>query len=264
MTEPFSKICIQFGFSTSLNYDRVLSIATTFRTYSCTGEGRKIKHQMTFEPEKIDDLIKLSDLIHDWRSAIYLLNAQEVKYYKFDYFVRCIKNKLEDDDSINYCNNNNPWGCHKIGTTITTGKYDKNGNFHFDKKRFLNQQKAQLQLLSACPYFNKESVLKQIDNQSPVINPDTDNNWTYNSDYREEIDGIIYEPITSGEFQIPEKYHANEKIRHTKLIAINEDEWTNNVELGYLSDIEPFLRDGWLIVNITNKNDSWYCILQRS
>jgi hypothetical protein len=46
------QIRLEFGFSTSPSYERAVSIAQRLSNYISWGEGRKLKHQVTFASEE--------------------------------------------------------------------------------------------------------------------------------------------------------------------------------------------------------------------
>jgi hypothetical protein len=73
-----SQIKIEFGFSTSPNYQRAVAIAQELSGYTTWGEGRKLRHQVTFVAEEVEEFLHLSGLARKWKSTTFWLNEKEL------------------------------------------------------------------------------------------------------------------------------------------------------------------------------------------
>jgi hypothetical protein len=68
----------EFGFSTSPSYERAVSIAQSLSNYISWGEGRKLKHQVTFANEEAEEFLQLSGLVQEWKSTIFWVNEKAI------------------------------------------------------------------------------------------------------------------------------------------------------------------------------------------
>jgi len=74
------KITIEFGFKSSPNYKKAVEIARNNPSYSEEGEGEWIRHSATYNPELVDALFDLFNLVHEWDSTEVLVNHKRIPY----------------------------------------------------------------------------------------------------------------------------------------------------------------------------------------
>jgi hypothetical protein len=257
------QIKIEFSFSTSPNYDKAVAIAQSLSGYKSWGEGRKLRHQVKFVAEEAEEFSQLGSLIYHWKSTTFWLNEKECKQSPFG-VTYCIRDRLKAYDPNTYCGQDNYWGCRRVAYSLTTGKLDENGAFHFDKKRFLFNRKEELELLAACPFFDKELMLQRLDELDEVIDPRISENWDYYTDYSNTIVGVHFVPPgphVEIEFATPEE--RGEKAWRTRIIAIPDKQWVEYAAQGHIPEADIFLEQGWRLVTVVARDEIWYCVLQR-
>ena len=113
------------------------------------------------------------------------------------YGLGCFKTMREAPNWIDYCYGvhneveRNIWGCKRLdmpiypwgGGWLEYGALDKDGIWHFDKRRIKNELKAKIQNIELCPFLDKDQIFKTVDCLPETINPKTDKNWAYTYDY---------------------------------------------------------------------------------
>ena len=257
------QIKVEFGFSISPNYERAVDIAQGLSDYKTWGEGRKLRHQVTFVAEEAEKFSKLAGLVYNWKSTIFWLDEEECKSPLG--ITYCVRNRLNSYDPNVYCGEDNYWGCRRVADSLTTGEFDENGAFHFDKSRFLFNKKDELDFLEACPFFNRELVLQRLEALDDIIDPRTSENWDYSMGLSDTFEGVhfIPQPQTSEiKFATPDE--RGEKAWRTRIVTIPDEKWTKYAVQGNIPEVDILLEQGWGLVTVVPQNKVWYCILQRA
>ena len=255
------QIKIEFGFSLSPNYNRAITIAQNLSAYKTWGEGRNLRHQVTFTPEKAEEFNQLGNLVYHWKSTIFWLDEEECKYSPFG-ITYCVRDRLKFYEPDSYCGQDNYWGCRRVAYSLTTGEFDENGVFHFDKRRFLFQKRDDLDLLEACPFFDRALVLQRLEALDDVIDPRKSENWDYSMDFSKTIEGvhfISHRPASEIKFATPDE--RGEKAWRTRIITISNEKWREYAEQGHIPEIDILLEQGWRLVTVVTQDEVWYCVL---
>lgn len=203
--KPLSEISIgenyaffEFGYSTSQSYEKAVAICSNVPTYTVFGEGKNITHQVTIPTTEIDLLINIYDLIGNWKSSKMLINGRVRTKRDLTYYgLGCFRTMREAPNWVDYCygvhneTERNIWGCKRLempiypwgGGWLEYGALDKDGVWHFDKRRIKNELKARIQSVELCPFLDKDQIFKTIDCLPETINPRVDKNWAYTHEY---------------------------------------------------------------------------------
>jgi hypothetical protein len=231
--------------------------------YTSWGEGRKLKHQVAFVAEEAEEFLQLAGLVREWKSTIFWVNDRAMTGWAPFPLLRCIRDRVNDYEPATYCARDNLWGCHRLTNSLTTGKFDENGAFHFDKARFLFEEKEELELLAACPFFDRELVLQSLEELDEVIDPRTSENWDYRVGYPNRVIGVYFvRPAKEVEFATLEE--RGEEAWRTRIVTISDQQWQEYSEQGHIPEVDALLEQGWLLTTVVPRNEVWYCILQRS
>lgn len=256
------KIRLEFGFSTSPNYERAVSIAQRLSGYTSWGQGRKLKHQVTFAAEEAAEFLHLSGLVREWKSTIFWVNEKAMTGWAPFPLLRCIHDRVNDYEPDAYCGRDNYWGCCRMTHSLTTGQFDDIGAFHFDKAYFLFEEKEALELLAACPFFDRELVLQRLEELDEVIDPRTAENWDYYTGFADRAVGVYFVPPAK-KVELATLEERGEKAWHTRIIAIPDERWVAYAAQGHIPEADALLEQGWRLVTVVARNEVWYCVLQR-
>lgn len=258
------QIKIEFGFSTSPNYERAVAIAQKLTGYTTWGEGHKLKHQVTFVPEEVEDFLELALLVREWKSAVFWVDEKGYHDWTPLQYLHCIRDRLKAYDPTTYCEQDNYWGCRQVAYSLAEGEFDENGVFHFDKTRFLSRKKDRLDLLETCPFFDRELVLHRLEALDDIIDPRTSENWDYSMDYSNIIQGVYFvSQPQAREIKFATPDERGEKAWRTQIITIPDEKWVEYAEQGNIPEVDILLEQGWRLVTVILQNEVWYCILQR-
>lgn len=203
---------LEFGYSSSQNYDKAVAICKNISTYSESGSGKNIRHSVTIPTTEIDLLINLYDLIGNWKNSKMLINGRACTKKDLTYYgLGCFKTMREAPNKANYCYGvfndieRNIWGCKKLempiypwgGGWLSYGAFDKNGVWHFNKKAIKEELEIKIKKFELCPILNKTEIFKTLDLLPDTINPKIDKNWDYvytvallDGEYKDMIAGI--------------------------------------------------------------------------
>ena len=206
-----ANVILTFGYSSSANYEKALSIFKNLPTYSFEGENKKIVHKVILPITEVDLIINIYDLIGSWKTSQMLINGKSCTKKDLSFYgIGCFKSRLEAVDKTLYCYGRydyerNIWGCKKLGMPIyrwgggwlESGFFDNKGIWHFDKKRIKADLDIAMKPIELCPILNKAKIYKALDLIPNTINPKTDENWEYderfievNGEYKKAAKGI--------------------------------------------------------------------------
>lgn len=74
------KITLEFGYKTSPDYEKAVTLAKKNPAYKEDGSGEWLRHSATYAPEDVDDLFELFSLVHDWNTTEVLVNHKRIPY----------------------------------------------------------------------------------------------------------------------------------------------------------------------------------------
>ncbi|WP_418187302.1 zinc-ribbon domain-containing protein [Aliarcobacter lanthieri] len=205
-----ANVILTFGYSSSSNYEKALSIFKNLPTYSFTGDDKKIIHRATLPITEIDLIINIYDLIGSWKTSQMLINGRTCTKRDLVYDgIGCFRTRLDVPDKNSYCYGiheyeRNIWGCKKLGMQIYPygggwleyGSFDDKGVWHFNKNRIRAELERKIINVELCPVFNKARVYKSLDLIPNSIDPKYDKNWEYIESYF-EINGQ-YKKVAKG------------------------------------------------------------------
>jgi hypothetical protein len=206
-------------------------------------------------------------LVQKWKATTFWLDDKELDWWIAFIVPRCIQGRLRAYESSGHCGRNNYWGCHKLPNGLTAGQLDENGAFHVDRERFLFEYKEWLEVLSACPFFDRELVLRKLEELDKVIDPRTSDHWDY---YRGHgvpsgrIRGVVFVPDGRREADFATLEERGEKAWRTRIIAIPNERWLELSEEGHIPEVDVLLEQGWYLVSLAEHGGVWYCVLQRA
>ncbi len=117
------QIEISFGFSHSSLYKDAVNFASRFPTYRSEGEGKEIKHYVSFDLEDIEAAISLWDMISKWKSSKMSLGGEMITKKNLIYGpLGCWRERKKSPLPEAYCYGTdrntmeqNIWGCFRLG-----------------------------------------------------------------------------------------------------------------------------------------------------
>ncbi len=186
---------ISFGKSSAASYEQAVKICKNHPSYTETGEGRSITHQVTISISEIELVINLWDLVGKLSSARMLLNGQPAtKKHLVQKSLGCFRERAKAFNQDQYCFGEeewsaNLWGCKKLGMPfrqwgggwLSYGQIDKKGIWHFDKAKIRHELTRALHENELCPLLNPQNALATLDRIPDTINPKTDPSWEYDT-----------------------------------------------------------------------------------
>lgn len=197
-----AQVEINFGRSSSPNYDRAVSICEKIPTYEVSGEAQSIRHTIRLPITEVELLINLYDLVGSWRSSQMLINGHAATKKNLTYYgVGCYRSRQKAFNREQYCFGKheyaaNIWGCTRLnmpinecgGRWLDYGEFDESGVWHFDKERIRHDLEISINENELCPVLSRKRVLETLDRLPNTIDPRSDNNWQYRTNY-EDVDG---------------------------------------------------------------------------
>jgi len=197
---------ISFGYSSSPNYEKAVSICQNLPSYESSGEGKDIVHHVVIPITEVELLINLYELVGNWKSSQMLINGRPSSKKDLTYYgVGCYRNRQKAYSPEQYCFGErvyeaNIWGCKRLnmplmewgGGWLEYGEFDDSGVWHFDKDRIRHDLEVRLRENELCPVLDRRHVLETLDRLPNAINPKTDSNWAYRTSY-EDVNGRLQE-----------------------------------------------------------------------
>ena len=190
-------ITIEFGNSSSANFEFALESAEQFETFEEFGEGRKAIHRVMVPPEKIEKTIELVEYVRNWKSARIYLDGERTTWNSVYGFLWCYQERNSSYRPEQYCfgyeqsHQFNLWGCmqarmsfNEYGEWLCFGRWvGKDGTWKFDKDRIRHELEKKLFDYRFCPAFNSsliEDVLRTIPD---TVNPQRTKDWKFLEDW---------------------------------------------------------------------------------
>lgn len=209
LTSDVATVEIVFGHSTSPNFDRALELVRDRPTYSSEGDGRSKLHKVALPITEVEFLIEVYDLVGSWKSSRMLINGRPAKKSSLIYHaVGCYRERQKAFRIDQYCygerqHEQNIWGCKRLnmplvdwpGSWLEYGKFDGKGVWHFDKARIQHELEVRIHENELCPVLNRQRVLATLERLPNTVDPRSDRNWEYVTDYK-EIDGSVKQIAT--------------------------------------------------------------------
>jgi|GEM_PF-6725291 len=134
----------------------------------------------------------------DW-PVIQVATKKNLTYYG----IGCYRNRQKSFNPTAFCFGEkqldaNIWGCKKLGLPLLEwgggwleyGRFDDQGAWHFDKERIKFDLEVALKENAWCPILNRARVLQTLDKLPDVIDPKTNKNWMYRTNYEGFGDGF--------------------------------------------------------------------------
>lgn len=183
-------VSISFGYSTSKNYQKAVTLAKSAPQYiESFDEDNNIIHQAVFSEQPSDYLafISLYELINNWKSCFVIINGEIADRKIVGGINYCYGDKLRSGKS-DFCYGAseytiNPFGCHRLQISQFNnpwwkfGRFDTNGVWYVNKNEILDRIKEYSTPYIHCPAFSMERVLKALDDLPDFINPEIDKDW---------------------------------------------------------------------------------------
>jgi len=201
--ENIANVEISFGQSSSVNFNRALGICKNIPSYSVQGEGKEALHRVSLPITEVELIINLYELVGSWKSSKMLINGHLATKKDLTYYgVGCFRNRQKAYQPKQYCFGErnyevNIWGCKRLdmpiyefgGGWLDYGSFDKSGVWHFDKEKIRHELELEIKENELCPALSRKRVLETLDNLPETIDPKTDDNWQYRTEYK-SINGM--------------------------------------------------------------------------
>lgn len=207
ITKPANKdqianVEISFGSSSSANYQKAVDICKNIPTYNETGEEKNLNHKIVLPITEAELLSNLYDLVGSWKSSQMLINGHASTKKDLTYYgVGCFRSRQKAYKPEQYCFGEsdyeaNIWGCKRLnmpiyewgGGWLSYGNFDKAGVWIFDKNKIKHELELAIKENELCPVLDRSIILETLEKIPNSINPKTDKNWKYQTNY-EEVDG---------------------------------------------------------------------------
>lgn len=199
MDGGIANVEISFGHSSSQNLNRAIDICQNIPSFVISGEGKQVQYKVILPITEVELVIKIFDLVGSWKSSQMLINGHSATKKDLTYYgVGCYRNRQKAYKPEQYCFGNreydaNIWGCKKLGLPICEwgggwldyGKFDNSGVWLFDKNKIKHELELALKDNELCPALDRTNILKTLEELPNSINPKTDPNWEYRTDYDE-------------------------------------------------------------------------------
>lgn len=190
---PQQGITLEFGYSSSQNYDIAVIEAKKIPTYSAYGNQKQIRHRITINP---DDISKVSDLVNyvqGWKTSRIFENGEPTTFQSLFGFTWCYEQRRSSYKPELFCFGYerewdlNLWGCtqarmpfNEHADWFTYGKWlNKDGDWQFDKERILHELQIALYQYRFCPAIRLDLVQDVLDAIPDKVNPKKDKNWEF-------------------------------------------------------------------------------------
>lgn len=198
MATKAREITIEFGRSTSANYQAAVDLAKKAPKYEETGEGKTVRHAATYPVEEITAAQELLRLVGYWKSTSFLVDGEVHPSNRVFQPLSCYIERMRAYRPDEYCfgrgdasdYNDNDLGCLHCGVNIYAwdglkgfGQMDRSGIFTVDKERLTFEVMRNLVDYELCPALDVESLRKRLDRIPDQINPKQQRSWEYVTDF---------------------------------------------------------------------------------
>jgi hypothetical protein len=191
-------VIIEFGKSTSNNYNIAVERAKAYPTYTESITDKAIRHRVTFKMEQIDDIRSMLDLIGRWKSTTIYIDNRAVPYADIAPVLYCYSERNKAFNQKEYCYgrddsesyNDNDFGCRHCGVNIYSyqglkglGGIMPDGTFVVDKNKLIYTVARNLENYLICPALNVNEIKKKLEAFPNRINPKYNKQWEYVTEY---------------------------------------------------------------------------------
>ena len=202
---PKQGITIEFGYSSSPNFDLAYSEASNFPSFKQFGEGKKATHRIFFDSSDITSTIELVEYIRGWKSSRIYIDGERSTWENVYSFTWCMNGRNSSFKPELYCfgyENDfelNLWGCKQARMAFREhadwfewGEWiNKNGDWKFDKERIQHELQIELFKYRYCPYLDLALVEDVLNAIPEIVNPTKNKNWKF-------IESWSSDSLTSG------------------------------------------------------------------
>lgn len=193
-----AQISLEFGKSTSKNYDFAVQQAMKHPTYSESTVGKEVFHKVTVGFNEIDFLRSLLDIVGQWKSTKLYLNDRPILYNDVSQVLYCYSEREKAFNPKEYCfgredaktYNDNDLGCRHCGVNpygykglAGLGEMQPDGTFKVDKDKFVYTVARNLENFLICPALNPKNIEQKLKSFPDQINPKRSKQWEYVTDY---------------------------------------------------------------------------------
>ncbi|HOE71190.1 MAG TPA: zinc ribbon domain-containing protein [Brevefilum sp.] len=192
-TLPKSGITIEFGYSSSPNFDLAIHEAEMFPSYKVFGEGKKSIYRINFNQLDIELTLELVKFIRGWKSSRIFVEGKRSTWDAVYSFLWCYENRCTSFKPDLYCygyENDyylNIWGCTQARIPFTDhtplaewGKWiDNKGTWQFDKERIRHELQVALFKYRFCPAIQLDLIEDVIIAFPNTVNPINNKNWKF-------------------------------------------------------------------------------------
>jgi len=209
-----SGITLEFGYSSSSNFDLAVEMARGFATFKKYNEGRKAIHRVDISPEEIAETTELADYIGGWKSSRVYMDGEKVTWKSIYGFSWCYGERESSYRPEHYCfgyeesHKFNLWGCVQARMPftdysgwLTYGRWvDNDGTWEFDKDRIRHKLQQKLYEYRFCPAFNEELVEDVLNTIPKTVNPRRSKDWKFLEDWSgdESSGGLVVVTVDHG------------------------------------------------------------------
>lgn len=194
------ELSITFGYSTSANYDLAVDFASKHPSYEQIGEGKTVQHKVVLPFEQIDNVHELLNLVGSWKSSKLSVDGKPVRRADLGASLYCYRERVKAYSPDEHCFGENEWnfnfwGCKELRMPVSThasfsgwltyGQFNKQGDWVFDKERIKHELLKNHEKHKYCPSLNLTKLLSKLESMPVKINPKTNPNWEYITDYEE-------------------------------------------------------------------------------
>jgi hypothetical protein len=214
---PTKGIVIEFGYSSSQNFDFAVYAAQQFSTFRQIGEGKKAVYRVHLQPEEIEKSLELVNYIRLWKSARVYFDGEKTTFENVFSFIWCYEQRQASFKPELYCfgfereYDLNLWGC--IQARMPFREYadwwqwgewiNKNGDWRFDKERMRHGLQTALFPHRLCPAIQLSLVEEVLEVLPEVVNPRRDKYWKFVESWGEDLStGLV---VTQKRFAFDEK-----------------------------------------------------------
>lgn len=114
---------VEFGYSSSGQYERAVEYASSFPSYACEGEGKAAKHAVTIGLTDVEVVQNLWEMVGDWKTSAMTIDNKRAGKKDLVYGpLGCYQKRQRAADGVRYCHGTdgrdsleNLWGCWQLG-----------------------------------------------------------------------------------------------------------------------------------------------------
>lgn len=190
---PTSGITIEFGYSSSANFDFAIQEAELFSSFKQFGEGKKIQNRVNLQTSEIASSVELVKYIKEWKGSRIYVDGERSSWEAVYSFLWCYEKRNSSYRPELYCfgyENDyelNIWGCIQChmpfkehAKWVEWGRWlNNNPDWEFDKEHIAHELQKELYSYRFCPAINLELVKDAISALPEKINPKQNKNWKF-------------------------------------------------------------------------------------